>query len=193
MRFPKIQIRKFYMTNFIFETERLGLRRFEVSDGEDFAEILTDEETSYFEPYDTFTYENAIKEAEKLAGDERFFAVIIKETGKLVGKIYFEDKKFFGTWEIGYSFNRKYWGNGYALEAVKGVINYAFSEMNVRRIYAEADVLNTRSIKLLERAGLRREGVFIKSAYFKKDNNGEPIWGDFASYAILKDEYNGKN
>ena len=174
MRFPKIQIRKFYMTNFIFETERLGLRRFEVSDGEDFAEILTDE-------------------AEKLAGDERFFAVIIKETGKLVGKIYFEDKKFFGTWEIGYSFNRKYWGNGYALEAVKGVINYAFSEMNVRRIYAEADVLNTRSIKLLERAGLRREGVFIKSAYFKKDNNGEPIWGDFASYAILKDEYNGKN
>lgn len=181
------------MTNFIFETERLGLRRFETSDSKDFAEILTDEETSYFEPYDTFTYENSIKEAEKLAGDECSFAVILKETGKLIGKIYFEDKNFFGTWEIGYSFNRKYWGNGYALEAVKGAINYAFSEMNVHRIYAEADVLNTRSIKLLERAGLRKEGVFLKSAYFQKDKNGEPIWGDFASYAILKDEYNSNN
>ncbi len=181
------------MADFILETERLGLRRFEASDGEDFAEILTDEETSYFEPYDTFTYENAVKEAEKLAGDERFFAVILKDTGKLIGKIYFEDKKFFGAWEIGYSFNRKFWGNGYALEAVKGVMNYAFTEMNVRRIYAEADVLNTRSIKLLERAGLRKEGVFVKSAYFQKDKNGEPIWGDFADYAILKDEYNSKN
>ncbi len=178
------------MGKYLFTTDRLGLRRFRAADAEDFAEILTDEEVSYFEPYDTFAKEDALLEAEKLDGDERFYAVILKETGKLIGKIYFEDKKFFGAYEIGYSFNRKFWGHGYALEAVRGVMNNAFA-LGVRRIIAEADVRNTRSLKLLERAGMRREGVYLKSAYFQKDENGEPVWSDYAAYAILNEEWNG--
>lgn len=177
------------MEDFIITTERLGLRRFCVEDAEDFAEILTDDVVSYFEPYDTFSREDALKEAANIAGDERFFAVVLRESNKLIGKVYFEDQKFFGTYEIGYSFNRSFWGKGYALEAACGVIKYGFTELNVRRIIAEADVRNTRSLKLLDSAGMRREGVYIKSASFQKDENGEPLYSDYVTFAILRDEW----
>ncbi|MCH5204605.1 MAG: GNAT family N-acetyltransferase [Oscillospiraceae bacterium] len=128
----------------------------------------------------------------RLSEDERFFAVILTENNKLIGKLFFEDKDFFDAYEIGYTFNKTYWGRGYALEAVCGMIRFAFEKMNVRRIIAEADIKNTRSIRLLERAGMRKEGVFIQSAAFRKNDLGEPIFEDFASYAILKSEFNNK-
>ncbi len=181
------------MQDFLFESERLGIRRFLPTDAEDFAEILTDEITSYFEPYEAFSEQAALKEAERLTYDERFFAVILKDSGKLIGKIYFESMKYFGSYEIGYSFNRSFWGNGYASEAVGAMFKYAFEKMKVRRIYAEADVRNERSVKLLERAGMRREGTFIKSAYFQKDENGKPVWSDFACFALLSEDFFGNN
>ncbi len=180
------------MNKYIFESQRLGLRRIEECDAQDLSEIFTNEEVSYFEPYDVFTKAAALKEARSLIGDERFFAVIRKSDEKLIGKIYFEDKHFFGTWEIGYSFNRSCWSKGYATEAVRAVMEYAFTKMNVRRIYAEADVRNVRSIKVLEKSGMRREGVYVKSAYFQKDENGEPVWSDFAAYALLAQEWTSK-
>ena len=180
------------MERFIFETERLVIRRFSPSDSEEFAQILTDPEVCYFEPSGVFTRENALKEAAKLEQDKRFFAVVLKENNFLIGKLFFEDKDFFGAYEIGYTFNRSYWGKGYALESVKGMFRYAFEKTNVRRIIAEVDIKNTRSVDLLERAGMRREGVFKKSAAFRKNSLGEPDFSDFASYAILKDEFENK-
>lgn len=176
-----------------FKTGRLVIRRFCPSDSEDFAEILTDPEVCRFEPSGVFTSEKALAEAAKLAEDGRFFAVVLKENNKLIGKLFFEDKAFYGAYEIGYTFNRSYWGKGYALEAVRGMFRFAFENMNVRRIIAEADIKNTRSTKLLERAGMRREGVFIQSAAFRKNDLGEPVFEDFASYAILKSEFNKEN
>lgn len=178
------------MEQFVFKTERLGIRRFCSSDSEDFAEILTDPEVCRFEPSGVFPRERALAEAAKLADDKRFFAVVLKENNKLIGKLYFEDKDYYGAYEIGYTFNRSYWGKGYALEAVCGMFRFAFEKMNVRRIIAEADIKNTRSIRLLERAGMRKEGIFIQSASFRKSDLGEPVFEDFASYAILKSEFN---
>ncbi|MCH5208059.1 MAG: GNAT family N-acetyltransferase [Oscillospiraceae bacterium] len=178
------------MEQFVFTTERLGIRRFCPSDSEDFAEILTDPEVCHFEPSGVFPREKALAEAAKLAKDERFFAVVLTENNKLIGKLYFKDMDYYGAYEIGYTFNRSYWGKGYALEAVRGMFGFAFEKMNVRRIIAEADIKNTRSIRLLERAGMRREGVFIQSSAFRKDELGEPVFEDYASYAILKSEFN---
>ncbi len=63
------------MNEILIETNRLLLRRFRPTDGADFAEILTNPEVCYFEPYEPFTYENALAEAEKLSHDESFYAV----------------------------------------------------------------------------------------------------------------------
>ena len=176
------------MTDIRIETERLLIRRFQPSDGVDFAEILTDPEVCFFEPYDVFTYDAAVAEAAVLAADESFYAVILKSSGKLIGKLYFKNMNFFDTYEVGYTFNRHFWGMGYATEATHAIVHHAFTEIGVRRLYAEADIQNVRSCRILEKIGMRREGVHLKSAAFQTTADGELIWSDYCSYAMLCEE-----
>ena len=143
------------------------------TDGNDFAEILTDPETVFYEPYEIFTREQAIAEAEKLSHDERFFAVEHRETGKMIGKLYFNNPDCSDTCEIGYTFNRNYWGRGYASEAVKAFIKHAFTEMQVTHICAFANVKNKRSCHLLEKLGFQKKDEKIEECYYfilKNDN-----------------------
>lgn len=167
----------------IFATERLTVRKFEPNDFEDLAEILTDSEVIYFEPYETFTREACVQEAVKFSESEEFFAVILNN--KVIGKIYFS-KKDFGSYEIGYTFNGEYQGKGYAYESVKGMIVYAFSDLDVRRIFAEINARNTKSIRLVQRLGMRKEAEHIEIYPRKEDEN---IFDDILVYAILKKEF----
>ena len=168
-------------------TERLIIRDFRESDGEDLYEYLSDEEVVKFEQYKPFGREEAYNEAKRRSGDDKFIAVCLK-SGKLIGNLYFA-KGNFDTWEVGYVFNKTYWGNGYATESLKALMNYAFEEMKVRRIIAKCDPKNSNSWRLLERVGIRREGTLLQSVYFHMDEDENPIWKDTYEYALLKSEY----
>lgn len=167
----------------LFTTERLSVRKFTPEDHQDLAEILTDPEVTYFEPYETFTKEKCVQEAINFSKSEEFFAVVSEN--KVIGKIYFS-KKDFGSYEIGYTFNGAYQGKGYAYESVNGMIDYAFSALEARRIFAEINTRNIKSIKLVERLGMRREAEH-KEIYPRKEN--ENIFDDFYVYALLKNEH----
>ncbi len=97
--------------------------------------------------------------------------------------------KEFDTWEIGYVFNPKYYGKGYATESCRAIIDYGFKHLKVRRLIAMCNPDNISSWKLLERLKMRREGHQIKNIYFKEDENGKPIWNDTYEYAVLADEW----
>lgn len=168
----------------LFTTDRLSVRKFTPGDHEDLAEILTDPEVTYFEPYETFTKEKCVEEADNFSKSKEFFAVVLG--GKVIGKIYFS-KKDFGSFEIGYTFNGAYQGKGYALESVKGMMSYAFSKLGARRIFAEINAGNVKSIKLVERLGMRKEAEH-KEIYPRKED--ENIFDDFYVYALLKNEFN---
>lgn len=174
---------------FRLETERLVLRRFRAEDGDALALLLTDPEVCWFEPYEVMTQAQAVEEAAKFADHEDFYAVTRRDTDELIGKLYLGDQKFFGAYELGYTFRRDMWGNGYAFEAACAIMQYAFTVLGARRIIAEADIRNTRSCRVLEKLGMRREGVFVQSAAFQKDESGKPIWSDYCFYAILQDEF----
>lgn len=60
---------------------------------------------------------------------------------------------------IGYAFARSVWGRGYATEAVAALVAFAFDSLGMRRLEADVDPRNDRSIRVLERLGFRREGV----------------------------------
>jgi RimJ/RimL family protein N-acetyltransferase len=64
-----------------------------------------------------------------------------------------------GVYEIGYLLARRYWGQGYAREAVSRLIDLLIVEEGARRIFADTDPDNAGSIALLERLGFRREGL----------------------------------
>lgn len=75
-------------------------------------------------------------------------AVELKSSHKMIGNVYL-GKRDFDSLEMGYVFNRNYWGKGYAAESCKALIQQAFSN-GVHRIYAECDPRNKNSWKLLE-------------------------------------------
>ena len=67
------------------------------------------------------------------------------------------------------------------------MIAQAFRE-GAHRIYAECDPRNDPSWKLLEKAGMRREAYFRQNIWFRRDDNGLPVWKDTMVYALLKDD-----
>ena len=138
----------------LFRTERLTVRRFVPADHADLAEILTDKEVTFFEPYETFTAEACIKEAETFSKSKEFFAVVLES--KVIGKIYFS-RKDYGSAEIGYTFNKSFQGKGYAAESLRAFMGYAFGQLGVRRIFAEIDTRNERSVALAKRLDMRLE------------------------------------
>ncbi|MDR1329767.1 MAG: GNAT family N-acetyltransferase [Oscillospiraceae bacterium] len=167
------------------ETDRLILRRFTPDDWKDLNEYLSQPETVCFEPYEPFSMEDSKREAVTRSENAAFLAVCLKSGGKLIGNIYIAPQDY-GAWELGYVFNSKFWRNGYATEAARAAIEYAFAN-SARRVTAMCNPLNEASWKLLERLGFTREGHLRKNIFFKRDEQSEPIWQDTYEYAILED------
>lgn len=174
--------------NIEIETKRLMIRNFLESDGADLYDYLSKNEVVKFEPYETYSYEQAMWEAARRAQDERFYAVVLKE-GKMIGNLYLS-RGDFDSWELGYVFHNDFWGKGYALESAKALISYIFEIGQARRIIAMCNPLNMRSWRLLERLGFRREGTLINNIYFFRDEKGDPIWQDTYEYGLLAQEWN---
>jgi len=108
---------------------------------------------------------------------------ICLNTGELIGDfgMHFLDDNF--QVEIGITISPTHQGNGYAIEASKGVISYLFNDLNKHRVTASVDPDNNKSINLLESLNLRKEAHFIKS--FRIDDE----WYDDCIYAVLEEEW----
>ncbi len=167
------------------QTQRLILRRFSKRDLQDLYEYLSDAEVVRFEPYKPMSMQQAAENLDWRISTEEMIAVELKDGGKMIGNVYL-GKRDFDSLEIGFVFNRKYWGCGYAAESCKLLIDRAFSN-GAHRIYAECDPCNTASWKLLEKLGFQREAHLRQNVYFWKDGQGKPIWKDTYVYAILRD------
>jgi ribosomal-protein-alanine N-acetyltransferase len=60
---------------------------------------------------------------------------------------------------MGFLFDRSYWGNGYAREAMEAVTAFAFEDLHLQRLWARFHTGNMASQRLLERLGFAREGT----------------------------------
>lgn len=179
-------------------TGRLTIRRFTAEDRRDLYEYLSDPEVVKFEPYEPLSEEECRREAARRAADPDFWAVCLslgggetEECGKLIGNLYFTRRQpaEWQTWEIGYVFNAAYQGKGYAAESCRALLGHAFSNLHARRVVAMCDPRNTRSWRLLERLGMRREGHLREDGFFKRDKEGDPMWHDTYEYALLEREW----
>jgi [ribosomal protein S5]-alanine N-acetyltransferase len=169
-------------------TERLALRAFRPEDADDLYEYLSDELVVLFEPYGIFSREMCVREAYARSCDTAFVAVCKKDTGKLIGNLYFESLCN-DTYELGFVFSRSFQGSGYAAESSKALMSFGFRNLGIRRIIARCNPANERSWRLLERLGMRREGHLVKNTAFKTDDMGFPLWQDTYEYAILSSEF----
>lgn len=170
------------------DTQRLTIRRFRADDWEDLYEYLSDERVVRYEPYPALTQGQCREAAEHHAASEDFWAVCLRENGKLIGNVYLSEKGQTG-WEIGYVFSYAYQGNGYAAEAVRALIGKIFDGQAAHRVCASCNPENTRSWQLLERVGFRREGHLRKNVSFRCSEDGSPLWQDTYIYGLLREEW----
>ena len=167
-------------------TRRLLLRPFREADYDDLYEFLAQLRDDEFEGYPGITYENGREHLKYRVGSAEFHAVVLADTGKVIGNIYCGVRDFAAR-EVGYIVNRDYRGRGYAGEALSAVIERAFRD-GAHRVFAECDPRNVCSWRLLEKVGMRREAHFRQNLWFRRDASGAPIWKDTYVYAMLKDD-----
>lgn len=171
----------------MLETQRLILRRYRDSDLQDLFEYLSDPEVVRYEPYKPKTLEEAREDLAWRVSTEEMIAVELKSTGKMIGNVYL-GKRDFQALEIGYVFNRSYWGQGFAAESCRALLGRAFAQ-GVHRVFAECDPQNPASWRLLEALGFRREAHFLQNVAFWQDENGRPLWKDTYVYGLLDREW----
>lgn len=176
------------MTN--IETPRLFLRRFRPEDSNALLEILACPRASCFEDEKLSGPEEALESAQwrSDAPHGTQVAIFLKENSKMIGYLFGQVEEQ-DTWSVGWNFNSTFEGKGYAMEAVRAYLNYLFTEIGARRIYAYAAADNARSLRLCERLGMRREGVLKEFVSFIKDCGGNDIYEDICVYAILSKEW----
>ncbi len=169
-------------------TKRLTLRRFRSDDAEAFAAYRSVPEVARFQswtapvPLD----EARQKVADFAKGDPEapgWFQYAVDLDGVLIGDLGLNLHENLMQAELGFTLAPAYQRQGYATEAVHGLLHHLFVERELHRVSAECDARNTASARLLERVGFTREGLRLSNTWFK----GE--WTDDLLYGLLRSDY----
>ena len=146
------------------ETERLRIREFKQSDFDAVYEYSSDPEVVRYMPFGPNTPEQVQGFLDRVMKNQHEenranyeLAVILKENKVLIGGCRINKHNDIKA-HIGYIFNKKYWGKGYATEIAKALVDFGFKELDVHRIYATCDPDNIASKRVLEKAGMLLEG-----------------------------------
>jgi [ribosomal protein S5]-alanine N-acetyltransferase len=167
-------------------TERLVLRPWEADDAPELERLVSAREIADGIGSIPHPYPGGGAAAWIAAAVERGqprFAIVRRVDGALVGGIGLRVEPEHRRAEVGYFVGVEHWGRGYATEALRGVLDHAFGELGLNRVYAHHFLRNPASGRVLEKAGFRREGVRRRHSF----NRGEFL--DSAAYGVLRDEY----
>ena len=152
----------------ILETQRLFLREMTQADLPALRRILQDDETMV-------AYNGAFDEAETQAWLDRQLAryaqysfglwdVVLKQTGEMIGQCGLTMQPWHGdeVLEVGYLFNRAFWHHGYATEASRGCMEYAFDRLGAKEICSIIRDTNQPSRRVAERNGMVLRDTWVK-------------------------------
>ena len=178
----------------MLETARLTLRPIRREDGADVFAYGADPEVSRYTTW----------EAHRSVDDARVFVdwvlgeyegvrpapwgIVQRDGGRLIGACDVADwRPEHARAEIGYVLGRPYWGRGYMTEAIGAMLAFGFQELGLNRIEAVCAVENAASERVMQKVGMRFEGVLRQYMLVK----GRYL--DWKLYAILRDEFFGTN
>ncbi|MEU3468965.1 GNAT family protein [Streptomyces sp. NPDC006687] len=173
-------------------TERLLLRLFTPDDLDDLYAYQGLSEVARYLYRPPLTREQCVQSLARRAagtawakdGDDLVVAVCPVGEAKVVGEVVLKLASARARQvEIGWVFNPVYGGRGYATEAARAVAALAFAELGAHRLFARLDVLNTGSVRVCERLGMRRE------AHLVENDLDDERWGSEYVYAMLAREW----
>ena len=112
------------------------------------------------------------------------YMITLKASNEVIGMI---DPRVEGSKVgIGYGVARAHWGKGYVTEATHAIINWAFQQPSIYRVYATTDIENVASQRVLEKVGMQCEGILRR--YIIHPNVSD-VPRDSYMYAIIKDSH----
>jgi ribosomal-protein-alanine N-acetyltransferase len=159
----------------VLETERLLLRKLEVSDSEDIFEYARVPEVAEFLIWNPHTKINDSLDFIQFAQEQfeaessLIWGIELKAEKKLIGTI---DLRGFNSihrcGDVGYVISKKYWNKGFVTEAFKEIVRFGFTELNLNRIEAHCEHENAGSWKIMEKVGLSFEGTLREKVFFKE-------------------------
>jgi ribosomal-protein-alanine N-acetyltransferase len=188
------------------KTSRLLLRQFTPDDVDDVLEYVNDQEWAQFQvniqpaPYtredietlvDMFSHPSywetghpGLPPMGTGAGLLMIFAVVLD--GHVIGEIALNRREQDlpnDRVEIAYTLSRKYWNRALTTEAARAAMDWVFQNYDINRLYAWCDPRNTGSWRVMEKLGMKREGLL--RSHLKED--GE--FRDQLFYGILRSEW----
>lgn len=169
------------------ETGRLALRPLQHSDAQEVLRWINNEEiVKNFQFFTgTFTVAEELRYIFKMedSPNDLLLGVVTADTGELIGTCGLHEIDFKNcTARLGIIIGKKeHWNEGYASEAIRALLDWAFTIMDLHKVYLNVFVTNTKSIYLYGEAGFRVEGVLRKEYKIR----GEYV--DMLRMAILKE------
>jgi len=168
------------------ETPRLQLRPYQQSDLADLVPLIGAREVAQMtlripHPYTEKDAREFLANIE--SDDEVRLSIRLRSDGRLIGGVGLRLAEQHQNAELGYWLGVPYWGNGYATEAARAMLDYGFEELGLHRIHASHFAHNPASGRILRKLGMRYEGCQLE--HFRK-------WDRFVDselYGILRRDW----
>lgn len=175
-----------------YELEEVKMRKLRFEDAADMLNYLTDKEVTKYLPDEA--HKNKLTEVKEMIKninkgfenkDKIRWGIEYKKNSKVIGdcgfyKIDLKNK----SGEISYRLSKDYWKKGLMTDILWQMLFYGFEKLKLNRIEASVLPNNIGSIKLLEKLGFKKEGVF-RDALFKNND-----YYNLKVYSLLQKEYN---
>ena len=175
---------------YAIRTARLLLREFTPDDLDDVHAYACDEATIRYMDWGPNTLAQTkvflgeeIARAQAAPREHIGLAVQHLQTGIVIGSIRLGLQAHRNA-DIGYSYGSVWWRQGYGYEAAHALAAHAFEVLDVHRLWATCDVRNAGSFAIMEKLGMRREGLM--KANQPAQGGG---WRDTYLYAVLAEEW----
>ncbi|HCT72715.1 MAG TPA: GNAT family N-acetyltransferase [Psychrobacter sp.] len=184
----------------VIETERLYLRQWQASDFAVFAEINADPEVmKYFPKLLSTAVSNAIAhKCQQLIIDKGWglWAVSLKdrskENGAFIGFVGLNDThadmSFAPAVEIAWRLHKDFWGQGYATEAARAALNFAFNELSLDEVVSFTAVINKRSQQVMERIGM----INTRANFYHPALDANHRLAEHVLYNITRQQWNNQ-
>jgi ribosomal-protein-alanine N-acetyltransferase len=168
----------------ILSTERLVLRRFNISDKEAVLAYGSDAETLKYLIWPGIT---DVEAAERVImayySRPGVYALTLKATNQCIGCIDIRVEPQHEKASFGYVLNRNFWNCGYMTEALKAILELCFTKLELNRVEASHYVGNEGSGKVMQKSGMSYEGLSLQEVKIKG------VFQDVVHYGITRAQY----
>ncbi|ONI67708.1 GNAT family N-acetyltransferase [Kribbella sp. ALI-6-A] len=172
--------------------ERCRLREVRLDDLDDYLAITGDDRVTSWLSFDSYTRDSAARSVRSIvdrsAREDRpdhLFAVTRLDDDRMIGFARLGPTGVQAA-HLGYAIGFDHWGRGFATDAARTMLRFAFTDLSLHRVSAAIGPENLASVAVVKRLGFTHEGRIRHHVF----TNG--AWRDSLLYSILEHEWSGK-